>query len=606
MDEHNTHLNQITTRWPLITDPVHLGVMDRPDGRLNAWILAWDAHALVHSPTRLFQPPVFYPLPDALAFSENLLLPAVLAAPLNLLGLPVLAYNLVLLGSFALSGLAVERIVRRVSGDPWAAFVAGAFFAAGPHRWTRLAHLHAQVTIFLPLALLAFDRYLERPIWRRAILVGLLLGLQGLCSVYLGAITAAALGVALVLAVLAGLGLRETGRIVAGLALAGVLLLPLVAPYLRMREFQGMEFDMAQVAAHASTLESYTASGTRLLGPITQRHVPHDRVQDTLFPGVSILVLGLVGLMAAPRRYRTYAIVGGVVAIVLSLGPATAAYRFLHEHIVFVRGIRALSRFSLLPILSLSVLAGLALAGRRRWVTAVALVLMMLESTNAPIAWDRYSGPSAPARALAGGTGTVAVLPLGGGDTAAMLDSLAHGRPLVNGDSGFMPRPYTRAMESLELPLGPDAVSLLRALGVTQVVSAMETGLPVESSFGKERILVVPPGAVAQATPRGTPTTVVWRGGQAMVDLGTQREVSGIGFEVSDDAWVEAPEAQASSDGRTWTALAARASLAEATLSLYADPRFGRGAVRFAPVTARYVRLDARLPARVGPLEVLP
>ncbi|HEY8148446.1 MAG TPA: hypothetical protein VIK51_06030, partial [Vicinamibacteria bacterium] len=29
--------------WPLVTDLAGLGVMDRPDGRLNAWILAWDA-----------------------------------------------------------------------------------------------------------------------------------------------------------------------------------------------------------------------------------------------------------------------------------------------------------------------------------------------------------------------------------------------------------------------------------------------------------------------------------------------------------------------------------------------------------------------------------
>src|SRR6185503_611626 len=52
--------------WPLLTDPAHLGVVDRPDGRLNAWILAWDVHALSHAPGRLFQAPAFHPLPDAL------------------------------------------------------------------------------------------------------------------------------------------------------------------------------------------------------------------------------------------------------------------------------------------------------------------------------------------------------------------------------------------------------------------------------------------------------------------------------------------------------------------------------------------------------------
>ena len=58
-----------------------------------------------------------------------------------------------------------------------------------------------------------------------------------------------------------------------------------------------------------------------------------------------------------------------------SLGPDTALYRFLHEHLVLVRGVRALSRFALIPTLALSVLAGLALSGRRRLLVAAALVL---------------------------------------------------------------------------------------------------------------------------------------------------------------------------------------------------------------------------------------
>src|SRR4029077_9072834 len=118
----------------------HLGMTDRPDGRLNAWILAWDVHALLHEPLRLFDAPAFHPLPDALAFSENLLVPAILSAPFQWVGGPVLAYNAALFLSMLVSGLGVEALVRRVTGDRLAAFVAGALFAAGAHRWIRLAH----------------------------------------------------------------------------------------------------------------------------------------------------------------------------------------------------------------------------------------------------------------------------------------------------------------------------------------------------------------------------------------------------------------------------------------------------------------------------------
>ncbi len=67
-----------------------------------------------------------------------------------------------------------------------------------------------------------------------------------------------------------------------------------------------------------------------------------------------------------------------------------------------------------------------------------------------------------------------------------------------------------------------------------------------------------------------------------------------------------APGVEASLDGVAWEPVEARASLADATLSLYRDPRHGRGEVRFASRPIRFLRLDPRLPARPGALEVEP
>ena len=79
--------------WPLLSNPARLGVVNQDDGRLNVWILSWVAHALVTDPASLFDAPIFGPLPLALALSENLLIPAVLAAPFSLGGEPVLGYT---------------------------------------------------------------------------------------------------------------------------------------------------------------------------------------------------------------------------------------------------------------------------------------------------------------------------------------------------------------------------------------------------------------------------------------------------------------------------------------------------------------------------------
>jgi hypothetical protein len=587
--------------WPLVLDLAGSGVTDRPDGRLNAWILAWDAHALLHAPGRLFQAPIFHPLPDALAFSENLLLPAVLAAPATLLGGPVLGYNLALLVSAIVSGLGAQLLVRRASGDRLAAFVAGAFFAVGAHRWIRMAHLHAEVTLFLPFALLALDRFWERRTLGRALLVGVFLALQGLSSVYLGAITALALGAGIALAVAAGLRPREAARLLAGLALAALLMAPVAGPYFRMRAFQGMEWTLRDVATYSTTLQSYAASGTRLYGGLTQRHIDPERVRDTLFPGLTVLVLGLAGLASTPRRFRAVALLASAAAVVFSLGPETAVYRALHESLVLVRGVRALSRFSLVPVLSLSVLAGFALAGRWR-LSLLALAAFLVESTNVPIRYAPAPETSDVARWLAGQEGAVADLPLGARDTEVMLDGIAHFRPLVNGDSGFMPRPYTRAMELLEPPPGEEAARLLRAVGVRHVVIRADTAWPERARFGEARIVEVPPGEGAQTVSDGTPQATVWTADAILVDAGRSMTIEAVVFEPSEAPWMAAPRVEVSTDGANWTPLPAAASLADATLSLMRDPRHGRGAVRFAPTAARYLRLDPRLPARQGAL----
>ena len=589
--------------WPLVLDLAHSGVMDRPDGRLNAWILAWDVQALVHHPARLFDAPIFHPLPDSLAFSENLLVPAMLVAPALLWSGPVLGYNLALLGSFLVSGLGVQLLVRRVSGDRLAAFLGGAIFAVGAHRWIRLAHLHAQVTFLLPFVLLAFDRFWAKRSWRPALLVGLLLALQGLSSVYLGAISALALAAAVACGVAGGLGRRDLGKLAVGLGLAGLLLAPAAGHYLRMRSFQGIEWTLSDVANYATTLTSYAAGGSKLWGPITQRHLDPDLIRDTLFPGLTVLVLGMVGVARAPRRYRAVAVLASASAILFSLGPQTAVYRFLYEHLVLVRGIRALSRFSLIPILGLAVLSGLALAGRRK-ASLLALGLLLLESNNLPIRYARWEGPSPAARWLSGKPGAVAYLPLGEGDTEAMLQGTAHFRPLLNGDSGFLPRPYSRAMELLEGPLDQQSLGFLRALKVRHLVTRDDRDWPLMAQFGEERIYEVPAGELAVATDAEArrPTAALWSSDGAIADLTEPALLSCLSFELDDRPWVARPRTEVSDDGREWNRVESVASLAQATLALYRDPRHGRGEVCFTARRARFVRLDPRLPAREGVL----
>jgi hypothetical protein len=403
---------------------------------------------------------------------------------------------------------------------------------------------------------------------------------------------------ALACAVAGGLRGRELLRLAAGLAVALVLAAPLAGPYLRMRAFQGMEWSAEDVALYAGSIESYAAAGTRLLGPLTQAHLDPERVRDTLFPGVVPLILGVAGLAAAPRRYRAVALVGSAAAIVLSLGPQTALYRFLYDNVVLVRGLRALSRLSLLPVLALCVLTGLALA-RVRWPwTLAVLALALAEASNAPIRYARYEGPSPASRWLAGREGAAVVLPAGEDDTRAMLDGVAHWRPLVNGDSGFVPRPYTRALELLHEGGPEEASRLLSAFGVTHAITREEWPWPLLADLGGERVYAVPAGEAPAPVAAGTPVAALWEGPRATLDLGAARAVDRVSFEMDERPWVARPHVEVSLDGSAWTRVQAEASLLDATVALYRDPRHGRGEVRFERVVARFLRLDPRLPAR--------
>ena len=61
--------------------PATLSRNDNGDAQLNEWILAWVAHQLPRAPLQLFQANIFYPAQDTLAFSEPLIVPALLGAP---------------------------------------------------------------------------------------------------------------------------------------------------------------------------------------------------------------------------------------------------------------------------------------------------------------------------------------------------------------------------------------------------------------------------------------------------------------------------------------------------------------------------------------------
>src|SRR5262249_5160174 len=130
--------------WPLITAPGRLSRHDNADALLNEWIVGWIAHQLPRHPTQLFDGNIFYPDRATLAYSEPLVAPALMGAPLTWLGArPVLVYNVLVLAGLALSGWAGYLLAWRWTGDAIAAIVGGTIVAFNAHTLTRLPQLQA-------------------------------------------------------------------------------------------------------------------------------------------------------------------------------------------------------------------------------------------------------------------------------------------------------------------------------------------------------------------------------------------------------------------------------------------------------------------------------
>ena len=156
--------------WPLVRGLGRDVAWDLGDSVLNMWILAWDGEQLLAilrgdlSRIRtFFDANIFHPAPLTLAYSEHLFAQAVQILPVYAIsGNPILAYNLLFLSTFALSGLGMYLLVRELTGSALAGFVAGLLFAFAPYRLAQSSHLQVLSAQWMPFVFYGMLRYFER------------------------------------------------------------------------------------------------------------------------------------------------------------------------------------------------------------------------------------------------------------------------------------------------------------------------------------------------------------------------------------------------------------------------------------------------------------
>lgn len=475
---------------------LHDAVYDPGDPLLNLWVLRWIAHQLPIDPVHLFDGNIFAPERFTLAYSETLLAPALLTAPLAWLGVSSLVvYNLVFAAGFIASGIGAALLVRDLTGDAGAACVAGVIFAFLPFRFDHFAQLQLQQGQWIPLSLWALHRVLWRARLRDGVWLGVFVAAQLLSCMYYGVF------LALYLVVVGGWLLAWQSAswrtrvpiLVSGVMVALVLFAPAASAYLAARDVVGQRGLFENIGFSAAWTDYLAAPDTnRVYGWTAARF--GGGVERQLFQGIVAMALAAFALWPPWSAVRAAYALGLAFAVDITLGFNGLTYPFLYEHLPVLRALRIPALAVILVGFSLAVLAGFGVARiaakmptrrSRSWLTAGLSAAVVVECFSAPVSLTTI--PQAPPAIYAdllrdvAATSPAAIVEVPMifaqdphyQDPIYMYYSTFHWQRMVNGYSGFFPPSYLELAAFMRT--FPDARSL-RALRERDVRHALIHG----------------------------------------------------------------------------------------------------------------------------------
>ncbi|HYM80137.1 MAG TPA: hypothetical protein VEY91_01850 [Candidatus Limnocylindria bacterium] len=495
--------------WPMARDfgralPT---VFDYSDAFIQCYILEWDWQALATRPLEIFDPPIFHPGPRALTYMDCLIGEAVLGAPVMAVTRnPAAAYNSLVVLGFVLSAWATYRLVRWLGVARGGAFLCGFLFSFSSYRLCNICDLNLLHTEFLPLGLWFALRLTrsgrERDLWAAA---GTL-AVQATFGWYYVFHLATIYAVVAVHAVWRG-RLRWRASIAkrAGLAALACALAvaPVAYPYWQQRR---------SLPEFRRTLDQTSVWSADVLDYLrvnvfnrTRGHIGPLSGDLAYWPGLVTVALAGFGLVAWRRREPFARDAGvcasvGLTGFVLSLGPTLRVagrnlpvwlpYAALFFVVPGFQGMRASGRYAVVALIGAVALAGVGYESWRRRLAhrpgiaraafAVMLGVALVDGYSVPLPMLSYPHATPPAYVwLARQPESGAVLELPAPrlekderivDAERQLYGLRHGRPRLDGVSGFVPPATRRLRLAVQDFPSPHAVDAAAAAGARYVI----------------------------------------------------------------------------------------------------------------------------------------
>jgi hypothetical protein len=505
--------------YPLARAPATTIEWGRGDPLLNAYIVSWGAHALAEAPERVFDPPFYFPSKNALSLSEHLLSVSWLFAPLAVLNRPLLLYNATVFASFLFSAALFFLYLRRLGCRAFSAWFGGLLFGFTPWRYGHLGHAQLGYTWWIPVTLLLFEEWLERPRLLAAIGAGVSFALVFEASVYHGFFFAIFLlgyvPFRLVLHFWRRLSISRLflllGHSAAGLAAGLLLLAPSLLAYRRLSALIPNVNPLESLVRRGADVLDYVNphSLSLLWGGFSQLEHPFSDVRWEMhaFPGSLALAAFLLtpmlsflsrnaGLEPATRKAIPALAAGAFLCLLVSFGPVLhlggkpvrlpLPYAFLHQNFPGFSALRVPARASFYVALSGAALAAVSLDILIRSVRSNRAAFLVCALTGAvalldvaphplpyanPVEYERLRLAMRATDPSVSASGADLVLPICDPlNYAAPLASVPRFRALVNGKSGYLLPANGRIFDALQVhPFGLAQSDLLRGLNVTRL-----------------------------------------------------------------------------------------------------------------------------------------
>lgn len=394
----------VISTWPLALNLSTQITPDLGDPIRTAWQVAWEGHALLTNPAGIFNTNAFWPRLNSLTFSDTLLG----YAPFGMLGsgsvAALIRYNLLYLFVWALPVVGAYLLARELGLRRAASVVAGVAFAYVPYKAGINGHLHVLSSGAIPLTFFLLLRGYRRSSVA-LIIAGWLVATWQLTLGYTLALpflyTLMLFG--LVIVVMLWHRRRTAGRatnraevsgastgthstqakrwvLTRGVIIASVLGIAVMGAteamqtrhyVLTAKTYPLSQRPLETVADYSAGPHAWLSAPAenRVWGEITapMRAKINSRGESMFFPGLTILLLGAVGLFATVfplwLRVLLVGVAGAFALLALGLGLTGAGYpyRLLYDYAPGWKGFRVPGRGIVMTQLAMALMAGAGL-----------------------------------------------------------------------------------------------------------------------------------------------------------------------------------------------------------------------------------------------------